>query len=302
MHTWNRTLTVSGINSPELRRDYTTQRALVAGYRRQTYLAVRLLLPPTVVPHVVAAVAFMHHTDTLLDTTPADAAEGDTYDAWEAEVRDALATGESGHPVLRPLLHTLTAHPRLRSPVEQFLAGAPFDRDFTGFADEAEYQRYVDAYSLPAFMLLASLLLAPDVDQGETERACRSFIDGSQRLDFVCDLAEDLRDGRLGLPEQTLKGHGVSRQDLEQGNDTPGVRALLREMLGLARRDLLASRVLPDLVAPPYRAFTRAFVTLEVLMADAATAEGTGVLRAPASPSPPAALRVVARAYVRRGR
>ncbi|MCX5384353.1 squalene/phytoene synthase family protein [Streptomyces sp. NBC_00083] len=302
MRTWNTTLTVSGVHSPRLRQDYTTQRALVAGYRRQTYLAVRLLLPPTVVPHVVAAVAFMHHTDTLLDAPPADAVGEDTYDAWEAEVRRGLATGESGHPVLRPLLHTLTVHPSLRSPVERFLAGAPFDRDFTGFADEDEYQRYVDAYSLPAFMLVASLLFAPGGDREEAERACRSYIDGSQRLDFVCDLAEDLREGRLGLPEQTMKSHGVCREDLEQGRDTPGVRALLREMLTRARRDLLDSRVLPRLVAPPHRAFTRAFVTLEVLTADAATAAGTRVLREPASPSLPAALRVVAREYVRRGR
>lgn len=302
MHAWNKTLDSAGINSPQLRHDYTQQRALVAGYRRHAYVAIRMLLPPVLVPHVVAAVAFMHHTDTLLDTAPPAGPASDVYTEWEEEVRRGLTTGESSHPVLRPVLHTIAAYPQLRTNVEQFLAGAPMDRDFVGFADETDYQHYVDAYSLPAFMLVACLVLSPDADAVEVRRSCRSYIDGSQRLDFVCDLAEDLDHGRLGLPEQTLKGHGVSRQDLKEGRDTAGTRALLQETLAQARRDLLDSRRLPSLVPSAHRAFIRAFITLEILTADAAIAKNTAVLRNSVSPSMPAALRVLTREYCRRGR
>ncbi|MEU7136092.1 squalene/phytoene synthase family protein [Streptomyces sp. NPDC046261] len=305
MHAWDRTLTLAGIHDKRLRADYTRQRALVSAYRRHAYVAVRLLLPPALVPHVIAATAFMHHTDTLLDEGggPANGAGGgDAYAAWEKEVRDGLATGQSGHPVLRPLLHTASRHPRLRDHVQEFLAGAPLDRDFTGFTDEAEYGRYVDAYSLPAFMLIACLLLDPAADAGTTRELCRAYIDGSQRLDFVNDLAEDLREGRLTLTAQALERHGVRRADLERGRETAAVRALLTDLLGRARRDLLASRRLPGLAPAPHRAFIRAVIALEVLTADAAMARGTGLLRGAARPSVPGALRVLAREYVRRGR
>ncbi|GGU38211.1 phytoene/squalene synthase family protein [Streptomyces violascens] len=301
MRTWNKTLDIAGINSLQLRHDYTQQRSLVAGYRRHTYVAIRLLLPPVLVPHVVAAVAFMHHTDTLLDATPMPSPADDAYAEWEEEVRRGLTTGESAHPVLRPVLHTIAEYPQLREHVEQFLAGAPMDRSFTGFADEADYQHYVDAYSLPAFMLVACLLLAPDADAAEVRRSCRSYIDGSQRLDFVCDLAEDLAEGRLGLPERTLKEHDVSREDLESGRDTPGARRLLREALGQARQDLGNSRKLVAFVPPEHRAFIRAFVSLEILTADAVIAKGTEILRNSARPSVPDALRVLACEYYRRG-
>ncbi|MFF7727015.1 phytoene/squalene synthase family protein [Streptomyces sp. NPDC008001] len=301
MTPWSRTLTAAGIDGPQLRDDYTRQRSVVAAYRRHAYAAVRLLLPAKLVPHVIAATAFMHHTDKLLDRK-GPGPDGEDFAAWEKEVAGGLATGESGHPVLRPLLHTVSAHPRLEGHIGRFLAGAPLDRDFTGFAGEAEYQRYVDAYSLPAFMLVACLLLTPDAEETGGRELCRAYIDGSQRLDFVNDLAEDLRDGRLTLSEETLQQHGVSRADLEQGRDTPGVRALLTDSLASARRDLLASRGLHRFAPPAHRAFIRAFVSLEVLTADAAARKGTGVLRGAARPSVPAALGVLRREYARRGR
>ncbi|MEV6776714.1 phytoene/squalene synthase family protein [Streptomyces syringium] len=302
MHTWDRTLTAAGIGDPRLRADYTRQRDRVSAYRRHAYVAVRLLLPPALVPHVIAATAFMHHTDTLLDASAVGGHAEDACAAWEKSVREGLATGSSGDPVLRAFLHTVSVHPRLRGHVEDFLAGASADRDFTGFSDEADYQGYVDAYSLPAFMLIACLLLSPDVDAELSHRLCRAYIDGSQRLDFVNDLAEDLRDGRLTLPDDALAHHGVRRADLEQGRESPGTRALLRSLLARARRDLLASRGLPVLAPPAHRAFTRAVITLEVLTADAAAAKGTGILREAARPSVPAAVRVLVREYRRRGR
>ncbi|GAA0420332.1 phytoene/squalene synthase family protein [Streptomyces luteireticuli] len=299
MHTWDTTLTTAGINEPALRHAYTRQRATVAGYRRHAYLAVRLLLPPALVPHVIAATAFMHHTDTALDTTTGG---HDGWPAWETEVRTGLESGTGAHPVLRPLLRTITSHPQLRTHVADFLDGAPLERESTGFATESAYQKYVDAYSLPAFMLIASLLLSPDADPGASREVCRTYIDGSQRLDFVNDLSEDLRDGRLGLSDEALERHGTTRRDLERARDTTGTRALLRAELGQARRDLLAARRLVAFAPPGHRAFTRAVIALETLTAERALAAGTGLLRRPAGPPLAGALGVLAREYRRRGR
>ncbi|GGO90609.1 phytoene/squalene synthase family protein [Wenjunlia tyrosinilytica] len=302
MSTWSRALDAAGITDPALRDDYTEQRVLVAGFKRSAYVAARLLLPRPLVPHVIAATAFMHRSDNVLDEGPLDERTA-AYAAWEKQVREGLDTGGSDEPVIRALLHTMTAHPRLRGHVEDYLTTAAADLDFTGFATEADYQAYVDAYSLPAFMLVAGLLAPRDGDgPGGSEgyrEACRTYIDASQRLDFVNDLAEDLRDGRLTLPEEALAHHGVTRADLESAKDTDGTRALIREALDKARRTLDVSRGLVDRTPPAGRPLVRALIRLDDLTLAAARAEGAGLLRASASPSAPSALRVLAREYLR---
>src|SRR4051812_34652965 len=59
--TWNQSLDAAGVRGPRLRRDYGVQRRSVSRFRRTSYLAARVLLPGPMLPHVVAATAFMHH-------------------------------------------------------------------------------------------------------------------------------------------------------------------------------------------------------------------------------------------------
>ncbi|MFI5701235.1 phytoene/squalene synthase family protein [Streptomyces xanthochromogenes] len=297
MSAWNQALDAAGIRDPGLRDDYTRQRELTARFKRSAYLAARLLLPRPLFPHVMAMTAFMHHSDNLLDSG-AKEGRAAAYDAWERQVRAALATGGSGHPVLRPVLHTLGAHPRLRGHIEEYLVTARADLDFAGFATEADHQAYIDAYSLPAFLLVACLL-APDGDGTEFRAACRTFIDAGQRLDFVNDLAEDLADGRLTIPRETLARHGVTREDLEQARDLPGTRELISAVLGQARATLADSRPLVTIVPAPGRPLVRALISFDELTAAAAARKGAGLLTAPARPSAPGAVRVLLREYAR---
>jgi 15-cis-phytoene synthase len=295
VRTWNRALDAAGIRDQALRDAYTRQKAQVTRFKPSASLAVRLLLPPRLVPHVIAATAFMHHGDDLLDTGPHEDRAA-AYDRWEKEVREALATGSADDPLLRTLVHTAAVHPRLRTAVEEYLATARADLDFSGFATGADYQRYVDAYSLPAFMLVACLL-APSDDAAAYRAACRVYIDAAQRLDFVNDLAEDLREGRLTLPQDTLARHGVTRADLEAARDLPGTRALLHEQVTEARRLLETARSLVDLTPPESRPLIRALIALDTLTANAAEAKGPALLHASAGPSAAAALRALGREY-----
>jgi phytoene synthase len=151
MSSWNQSLDAAGV--------------------RASYLAARLLLPKAVLPHVVAATAVMHHGDNLLDTGPKPQRVA-AWASWEQEVRKALESGVSDDPLIRTLLHTTAAYPRLREVVEEYLATATAELEFAGFATEADYQAYVDAYSLPAFMLVASLL-KPEHEDVDFRAGCR---------------------------------------------------------------------------------------------------------------------------------
>jgi len=296
MPTWPKTLDRAGITDPSLRRDHSEQRALVARYARAEYTAVRLLLPAPLVPDVLAATAFMHHSDDLIDQGPAGERSAALAD-WESRVHAALKTGEADRPVLRTLLDTAARRPQLRERVEDFLAGAPLEVRTTGFATERDFQQYIDGYSLPAFLLIACLL----VDGAPTDRfvaGCRTFIEASQRLDFLNDLSEDLAGGRLGLPEELLARHGLSRTGLAGKGGAPDrFRALLGDQARQIRTGLRASYGLVDLVPAPNRPFVRALISIQGLTLRAAARKGTALLDDSARPNVAAALRVLAREY-----
>ncbi|EYT82163.1 hypothetical protein CF54_15025 [Streptomyces sp. Tu 6176] len=302
MSAWSRSLDTAGIREPGLRSDYGAQRELVARFRRSAYLAARTLLPRPLLPHVVAATAVMHHGDDLLDTGP-EPLRAKAWEEFRRHVREALASGRSTDPMIRALMHTIGAHPRLRDVVEAYLSTADAELEFTGFADEADYQVYLDAYSMPAF-LLVGILLAPEGDDGPYRTACRTLIDGTQRLDFVNDLAEDAREGRTGVPARTLERFSVTARDIAAGRASPGVGALVRHQIEAARADLLTARELPALTSSPYSALIVALIDIELLTADAALARGTGLLHGSAKPPVAGALRVLlgARRRARRQR
>ncbi|MFJ4677477.1 squalene/phytoene synthase family protein [Kitasatospora sp. NPDC088783] len=294
---WERALDAAGVREPALRAAYGREREQVVAYKREVALAAGLLLPPGTLPHVIVATAFMHRTDDLLDSGP-PATRRAASTRWREEVTAALDTGRTDRPELRPLLDSAEARPVLRARVRDFLAAADADLDFAGFATEADYQSYLDGYSLPGFMVVAALL-GPDGDQTAYRAACRTFIDSSQRLDFVNDLAEDLADGRLTLPRQTLAEYGVTRADLTGGAATGPVRALLGALLDRADRDRAASGALVDLVPPAHRPMVRCLVGVEQLTATAARADLDALLRRSASPAKPALLRLLAREHLR---
>ncbi|MFC8720448.1 phytoene/squalene synthase family protein [Kitasatospora sp. NPDC057198] len=294
---WERALDAAGVREPELRAAYGRQRERVAAYKREVALAAGLLLPPATVPHVIVATAFMHRTDDLLDRGPLDTRRAASA-RWREQVTAALDAGDSAEEELRPLLASVAARPVLRERVLEFLAVADADLDFAGFATEADYQAYLDGYSLPGFMVVAALL-GPDGDQGAYRAACRTFVDSSQRLDFVNDLAEDLADGRLTLPRQTLAEHGVTRAELERAEATPAVRALLGALLERSDRDRAAAGAVVELAPPAHRPMIRCVFGVERLTATAARADPGALLRRSASPGKPGLLRLLAGEYLR---
>lgn len=294
MATWSNTLTRAGITDPLLRHDYTEQRRLTARFNRGAYTAVRLLLPAPLIPDVIAATAFMHHSDNLIDQGPLNERLASLMH-WDKQVREALGTGLAGHPVLRPLLDAVARHPQLREQITRYLAGAPEEVRWESFATESDFQRYIDAYSLPAFMLIACLLAPPSSAQ-KFQEGCRTFIEASQRLDFLEDITEDLSNGRIGIPEDVLEEHGVALRDFQEA-PSDGVRQLIRSQIARIQPSLEASYCLVDLVDPPNQPFVRALITLHELRVRAVARKGPGILRGSVRPSFASLLLLLAREY-----
>ncbi|KMS71851.1 hypothetical protein ACM01_25935 [Streptomyces viridochromogenes] len=300
---WGRVLRQAGIADPSLRRDYALQRRVVARFARAEYLAVRLLLPTALQPDVVAAVAFMHETDNRVDRGGA-AERSAALAEWAERVEKACTTGDADLPVLRVLAHTAERHPGMRARVGDFLDGAVLEVAWEEFATEAEFDRYVTGYSLPALMLTAGLL-APAGSPGPDEfiSCCERLISAMQRLDFLEDLASDLRTGRLGIPVEALEDCDVSRADLLPDRpQSPAVNRLIQTQADAAATALESARPLEHTVSPANKPFVRALIGVQQFRLEAVRAVGAGLIERPSGPSAVGSLCLLARETAARWR
>ncbi|MEV5834461.1 squalene/phytoene synthase family protein [Nocardia sp. NPDC052112] len=279
VRSWRRCLDAAGVRDRTARADYS---AAAQYFRRRdfsSWVPLRVLIPPESVPHMFAAAALVRYTDDLCDRGPV---EGRTqrFEEWAAEVGTALDTGSSKHQMLRPYLHSAGLLNLSCTWIDSYLQGTRIDLDFPGFAHEADYQRYVDTVVLPSFLVAVEVApgLAPD---RKFMPFARLLADGSQRADFLTDVFEDLRDGRLCLPVSDLDRHGVTRADLEQGLDTPGVRALLSATASSARASLVEGERMIGEIPPDYRPFFRFVIGLFHKRLDNVETRGTAIIRRP---------------------
>ncbi|MDV5143110.1 squalene/phytoene synthase family protein [Streptomyces sp. SBC-4] len=294
---WKRALDRAGVREPRLRRDYAEQRLVVRRFATAEYAAARLLLPAALLPHVVAAVAFMHDTDDRIDRGAPDERAAALVE-WDGLVRKAFAEGDSGLPVLRCLVRTAERHPDVRLHVDEFLRGCEREVAWRTIADDEELEQYVRAYSLPALMLTACLL-AP---AGASARAaftdgCHRLIRAMQRIDFLEDLSEDVRAGRPGVPVDAVARHGA---DLTRPGAALG--GLVEEQADLAATDLAAAAPLPSVVDRSYRPFVRALVGVQRLRLDAVRRAGESLATRSCGPPVPAAAVLLLREIAARAR
>ncbi|MCF3132098.1 squalene/phytoene synthase family protein [Streptomyces olivochromogenes] len=300
---WSAALTRAGITDPRLRETYDAQRRPVRRFALHEYVAVRLLLPARLHPPVIAAVAYMHATDELIDAGDVTARQA-ALRAWDAETTKALASsGPPAQDALLALWDTTRRHPHMGARVRAFLDGAPVEAAWTGFDTEDDFQAYVDSYSLPGLMLTASLL-APDPTAGADEpfvRGCRALIEGWQRCDFLADLPEDAASGRIGIPADELARYGLKFDDLRARSEAcaPALEKLVRAQADLAEAALAGCRTLPSLVAAEHQPFLDALIAVQELQLHAVRHAGGSLLRHGTGPSGPASLRVLARQYRR---
>ncbi|MFE7170768.1 squalene/phytoene synthase family protein [Streptomyces sp. NPDC057616] len=300
MSSWSDALDRCGISDPSLRRDYGMQRALARRFAPAEYMTLRLLLPAALHPSVFTAVAFMHETDERIDSGE-PAARQAALRVWDQEVTAALAQqGAAQRPMLRALADTARRHPVLATRVRAFLDGAPVEAAWTGFETESDFQAYVDSYSLPALMLTACLFEPPSpADALVFEADCRTLIEAMQRIDFLADLPEDVAQGRIGVPRDTLARHGLKTEDLARGSGdhVPAVERLVTEQARVAAAGLDGCGKLPELAEPGHRPFLDALIAVQRLRLRAVERKGAELLTHGARPDALATLRLLLHAY-----
>jgi phytoene synthase len=232
----DRELDAAGIVEPRLRGSYEHCRRLNAMHGRTYYLAT-LLLPPGKRPYVHALYGFARYADEIvddLDPTLAAADRAGRLERWAARFLDHLRAGESDDPVGRAVVHTARRWDIPAARFEEFLAAMRMDLAVVEYRDYDDLMRYV--WGSAAVIGLQMLpILEPVVDSTVAEPYAVDLGVAFQLSNFIRDVGEDLRRGRIYLPMADLAQFGVDRERLARGVVDGPIRRLLGYEVARAR-------------------------------------------------------------------
>jgi 15-cis-phytoene synthase len=223
-----RELDAAGITDPALRASYEQCRRLNAAHGRTYYLAT-LLLPAAKRPYVHALYGFARYADEIvddLDSTLTEEEKADRLVGWGTRFLAEVRSGGSEHPISHAVVDTVRRWDIPLGLFEDFLASMRMDLTVTGYPTYDDLMKYVWG-SAAVIGLQMVPLLEPVVPRELAEPYAADLGVAFQLSNFVRDVGEDLRRGRVYLPGEDLEHFGVDRERLARGVVDGPVRRLL---------------------------------------------------------------------------
>jgi phytoene synthase len=261
-----RELDAAGISGAALRASYARCRAINA-HHGKTYFLATLLLPPAKRPYVHALYGFARHVDDLVDElspTLRTAQRAERLGDWSANFLADLDWGATSDPVSRAVIDTIRRWQIPTSYFAEFLDTMQMDLTVTSYATYDDLARYMwGSAAVIGLQMLPILGRADDSVRWDVlESHAIDLGTAFQLTNFIRDIAEDLRRGRVYLPQESLDQFGVDRDRLARGRVDESIRNLLAWEIERARR--LYARAAPgiDLVHPTSRDCLRTAMTL----------------------------------------
>jgi phytoene synthase len=236
-------LRAAGITDPQLQAAYLTCRRLNGEHGRTFYLAT-LLLPPAKRPYVHALYGFARYADEIVDDLGATSTveqRAATLDAWASAFPDGLPAGgdPAGAQVLLAVQDTMARWSLPRDYFESFLRAMRMDLTVTEYATWDDLLTYT--YGSAAVIGLQMLpILEPTREVAATY--AQDLGVAFQLANFIRDVGEDLRRGRIYLPMDSLALFDVTRADLETGVVDGRVRRLLAYEIARCREIFRTAR------------------------------------------------------------
>jgi squalene synthase HpnC len=182
--------------------------------------------------HLLAIYGFARLVDELGDTYLGDRLEA--LDWLEGQLQDA-ADGRATHPLMRRLGETMRACRLPRGPFVRLIEANRLDQRVRRYRSWEELRAYCALSANP----VGELVL--DVYEARTpERVLLSdsICTALQLIEHCQDVAEDLRAGRVYLPQEDLERFACPEEDLHGASSSPALRAVIAFEVARAR-DLL---------------------------------------------------------------
>ena len=193
---------------------YERCRQLHARHGRTYYLAT-LLLPRWKRRHVHALYGFTRYADEIVDdlaSTLDRAAQAAALRAWGERFFAGLQGAPCDDPVLPAVLHTVRAFDLDVGDFEKFLDSMAADLHTGGYRTYDDLCGYMEGSAAVIGTMMAPIL--ESADPPAAREHARQLGLAFQLTNFIRDLSEDHRRGRVYLPAADLERFGVRRDDL----------------------------------------------------------------------------------------
>lgn len=243
----------------------------VASRHYENFTVATRLVPPRLRQHLANVYAFARWSDDLVDeaNSPAEAARD--LAAWRQGL-EACFTGRPGHPIYVALAETARQTGLTIEPFAHLLDAFEEDRAFdsAGVAVRYEDRDAIVAYCRRSADPVGRIVLALEGCRDTALVAMSdSICTGLQLVNFWQDIRRDRLAGRVYLPRDDMRRHGVSETMLDAPRAAPPLRALLREEVAWARERFAAGAPLVDLAPAVLRPAIGMFLAGGRAVADA---------------------------------
>lgn len=214
--------------------DYCQQKAAPPG--SSTYYALRQA-SATRQPLIAALFALRREFEETARET-SDPVIGRTKLAWWQKELAAFAEGNASHPVTQALAQHLPDPPAEYPALQTLLAGFEMDLDQARYLDFPNLQRYIEGVG-GAFAALVARVSAGRSD--DTARWSIPLGNALMLAQFVAEIGNDARHGRIYVPIDELQRYNVTAADLINRRYSDAFTELMQFQTARARDALHAA-------------------------------------------------------------
>jgi len=207
----------------------------------ENFPVASMLVPRPLRPAVRAIYAFARAADDFADEPEHEGVRLPRLDAWERMLRRAF-DGEAEHPIFVALGAAARRHALPLQPFLDLLAAFRLDVTKTRYEDFAALRDYCRLSAEPVGRLMLQVFEKRDPAlQPLSDALCT----GLQLANHWQDAGEDRARGRIYIPQESLRRHGVGEDALAKGDADAALRSLMRECVAHARAFFETARPLP---------------------------------------------------------
>ena len=220
--------------SLSLAESYELCRQVQKAHSRTYYFSTRLF-PEEIRPRVHALYAFMRYADEIVDS-PHDLplqAQLSALEAFQAETLAAIAGERVPNPVLRAYADTVRSCEIEPASIVAFMESMKMDTRVFRYPTYEDLEVYTYGSAAVVGLMMCRVVGAVD---GEADPHAEALGVAMQLSNFLRDIGEDWRRGRVYLPLEDLKRFGYTEEDLASGVVDERFVALMRFEIERARR------------------------------------------------------------------
>jgi squalene synthase HpnC len=198
--------------------------------RRENFVVAPPLLPRNVRGHLLAIYGFARLVDDIGDEAPGDRLA--QLALVEAELDLIFAGGAPDHPLMRDVARTIRALDLPSDPFRRLIEANRRDQVVTRYETYDELLSYCELSANPVGRLVLHVFgMATPSSQRLSDAICT----GLQLTEHWQDIAEDVGNGRVYLPQEDLRRFGCAEQDLRAPTASSALRRLVAFEVNRAR-------------------------------------------------------------------